>query len=81
MQTDYIDIVGDAISVNASGTVFTITKPGLYHVEWNVNLESGVQPIILSMMENGKPSTATSSSLTKGTADSIRILRFADGPE
>lgn len=116
IEEDDIDIVGNNITIDDTGTIFTINQTGLYHIEWSVNLSSGTQPILLCLMENGIPSSAMSNTTStgnyssgalinvntvpftvslfnfggqitisepdriSGTAASIRILRFADGP-
>lgn len=118
IDPDSLDIAGNNIDVDPSGTVFTIRQAGLYHVEWSLNLQSGTQPTIICLLENQEYSSAMSNvsssgnyssgalinvtdadipftvslhnfgepiSITEpdgynGTAASIRILKFADGP-
>lgn len=116
IDEDDLDIAGNDISIDGTGTVFTINRTGLYHIEWSVNLSSGTQPILLCLMERDGPTSAMSNISStgnyssgalinvdsvpytvslynagrqiqisdpagvSGTAASIRILRFADGP-
>lgn len=76
--TDDVEIVGTGISLDASGTVFSITRPGLYHVEWSVNLQTGTEPIILSLLENGEAISGLSNIVVTGNYSSGALINVKD---
>ncbi len=47
------DLAGTAFSFNAPGDTITINEPGLYLVNWQVNLEAGSPASGFGLVQNG----------------------------
>lgn len=69
-----IDIVGSGITVDPTGRVFTITKPGLYDVEWSVNLHPGSTDALICMLENGEADSPMSCPVAGGNCSSGALI-------
>lgn len=58
---DSADSVGNNIVLDSSGTIFTINEPGLYLIEWDVNLAAGSTPAVIGIVENGEGASGAAS--------------------
>lgn len=79
-DVESIDDVGNNITLGQSGTIFTINEPGLYLIEWDVNLSSTSSPAVLGILENGEPASGAASSaagnLSSGTLIYVDTIPF-----
>lgn len=69
-----LDIAGSDIQINTAGSIFTIRRPGLYHIEWSINLKSAAQPVMIGMLENGEPSSVISNVNSTGSMSSGALI-------
>lgn len=75
-----LDSVGNNIVLDPSGTIFTIKRAGLYHVEWNINLATGTTSAVVGIIENGEAASGAASSssgvLSSGTLVHVDTVPF-----
>ncbi|MDQ0417497.1 hypothetical protein J2Z48_001670 [Croceifilum oryzae] len=71
---------GTGITFNGTNT-FTLNAPGLYHVEWNVNLAANSAASAFGLLQNGVPGVSTMghASTSGGNMGGGAIIRVLSG--
>ncbi|WP_000697030.1 BclA C-terminal domain-containing protein, partial [Bacillus cereus] len=60
------DLAGTAFTFNAPGNTITINEPGLYLVNWDVNLQAGSPASTFGLVQNGAPFSSAGNDATGG---------------
>jgi len=78
---DSVDNEGNNIVLSNDGKVFTINKPGLYHIEWSINLADSdySTPAVVGIIENNAPASGASCS-SSGSFSSGTIINVDSTP-
>ncbi len=74
------DIGGTAFSFNAPGDTITINEPGLYHVDWAVDLESGSPASAFSLSQNGDIRSGTGNVAGGGNLAGSALIQVTTTP-
>lgn len=80
IDEEYLDNVGNNFQISNDGRIITITKPGLYHIEWSLNISAEQQGVLIGLLENGSPSSAITNNALEGNMSSGALINVETVP-